>query len=322
MTDVVGPKTCLSIGVIGNGAAAGHHCRIASKLGHKLAVFIDSNVAKSKRLAEMYGCGVWSADLDAVLEHDLDLIIVATPPHTHKALSQFCSANGYRALIEKPAALSVSDLNEMIVSAEKRNLSLAAMYQHRFLLDAELLALEWPSDTTINIEIARPRDPVYFQHGWRADVKLGGGVFSNIAIHYLDLATQLIHSEPIAVVVLPPTPQEPGPYVDTRCAALVQFKNGHVLGITATSHSYSRYERLTMRCGSTTLKIQSGMVDVKVGEDDHYFRPAIDPDELRRRAYVSLSHSIAQESSYLGLLDARLSQGSTYILERVHAEWA
>src|SRR5690349_5989520 len=71
------------------------------------------------------------SDYRALLETDVEAIVVATPIHTHYAIGREVLQSGRHALIEKPLAASVADAKELADLATSRGLTL--MTGHTFL---------------------------------------------------------------------------------------------------------------------------------------------------------------------------------------------
>ena len=91
--------------------------------------------------------------------------------------------------------------------------------------------------------------------GWRKYRDMAGGVFTNQAVHYLDMLQWLIGAPPETVYAKMGTiyPVD----VEDHGAGIIKFKNGVIGSVVLTNHSYpDDYE------GSVTIIGEKGMVKI------------------------------------------------------------
>jgi predicted dehydrogenase len=68
---------------------------------------------------------------EAILDPEIDAVVIATPVFTHFALAKKALENGKHVLLEKPMTSTVKEAEELMSLADKKNLSL--MVDHTFL---------------------------------------------------------------------------------------------------------------------------------------------------------------------------------------------
>jgi predicted dehydrogenase len=104
--------------VAGAGAFGQEHLRtLAGMEDVELAGVADLNPAAAKCSAERYRVARWSSDaLELIGSIRPDGLVVATPGHTHVALSSAALALGIAVLVEKPVALTVAEARELALA--------------------------------------------------------------------------------------------------------------------------------------------------------------------------------------------------------------
>jgi hypothetical protein len=116
-------------------------------------------------------------------------------------------------------------------ASHKYEQPLAVMFQHRGRLPAEALESEWSPSTSAVVEVFRSRPAAHYaERTWRGNPRhSGGGFFAHLAIHYTDLACQLL-GEPEQVHAIAETGQTPG--IDVRATLTARMRGGALLRST------------------------------------------------------------------------------------------
>lgn len=111
--------------------AAWHAAAIASTRGMRVSTVCDTSSSAAEGLARSLGVKACT-DLDELISDDLcDAVHVLTPPETHHKIALKALQAGKHVLVEKPVALSSSDVREMSSVAKTSGKVLAA--GHNFL---------------------------------------------------------------------------------------------------------------------------------------------------------------------------------------------
>ncbi len=115
------------IAVVGAGVMGGNHVRTlaqhGAEFGAKITHIIDANKDRAQQLAVQYGIEV--ADFDDLDSDLVDGVVVVSPSQFHADHSLQLMKNGVNVLVEKPAANSRQELDDM----EK-----IAVQEHRTLM--------------------------------------------------------------------------------------------------------------------------------------------------------------------------------------------
>ena len=162
--------------------------------GSKLAVACDTNLARAEELVKLAKTGHAVTDFkQAVVDSRVDAVIVATINSALAEVSATAIRAGKPVLVEKPAAVSVQQINELMALAGKHGVCVRVGFNHRyhpaFLKAREILT----SGVIGDLMFIRTRyghgGRVGYDKEWRANPKLsGGGELIDQGIHLIDLA--------------------------------------------------------------------------------------------------------------------------------------
>jgi xylose dehydrogenase (NAD/NADP) len=128
----------------------------------------------------------------------IDAVYISLPNHLHAAWSVRAMSEGLHVLCEKPFALSVDEVDQMIAASERhqRVLAEAFMYRHH---PQTLLAGEWVQSGKLG-EISLVRGVFNFtlqkQHQIRLVPEFGGGSLWDIGVYPLSYAQFIMGSIP------------------------------------------------------------------------------------------------------------------------------
>jgi predicted dehydrogenase len=162
--------------------------------GSRLTVACDTNLARAEELVKLAKTGRAVADFKkAVADAQMDAVIVAT---INAALAEVAAAAiraGKHVLVEKPAGISVKQIDELIALAKKHGVCVRVGFNHRYH-SAFIKAREiFGSGVMGDLMFVRARyghgGRIGYDKEWRADPKLsGGGELIDQGIHLIDLA--------------------------------------------------------------------------------------------------------------------------------------
>lgn len=158
-------KQVIRFGVVGPGRAAARFAEgVGAVEGAKVAAVWGRNREQAQRYAERFSVLDVAPTLEALLSGDLDAIYVATHPDTHAELCIASMKAGKHVLCEKPAALNVLQVEEVIAAARKQDrLFMEAMKPPFFPLYRRLRA---------HLEVD-PIGPVAFVRAGHCDSSIG-----------------------------------------------------------------------------------------------------------------------------------------------------
>ncbi len=183
-------------------------------------------------------------DLEAIFcDPSINTVLVLAPPNCHLELVERAAAAGKHVLLEKPLEISMERAEAVVSAAERANIKLGVVLQHRFrpvsvalskiVSDGRLGQIVGASARLSNW---RPQS-YYDEPGRGTKARDGGGVLLTQGIHTLDLLISLAGTpvEAVAYAVTTPIHQME---TEDMVAGAVRFSN-HSLGtISATTCNY------------------------------------------------------------------------------------
>ncbi|WP_433938852.1 Gfo/Idh/MocA family protein [Paenibacillus lautus] len=194
--------TVISIGLIGCGSIAVKHIESIARFPEaKLAALCDVNTAQMKELADLWFLKrgenesiITYSDYEELLaDPSIAIVIIATISGTHAAIAKAALQANKHIVLEKPAALSLQEVDELIQLAAQRKRIVQVCHQLRyrplFKKIKELIAtgaLGKIVAASVKLRIFRPAH--YFQLApWRGTWEHDGGMLLNQGIHAIDL---------------------------------------------------------------------------------------------------------------------------------------
>ncbi len=163
-------------------------------VGSKLAVACDTNPARADELVKLANTGLAVADFkQAVADPQVDAVIVATVNAALAEVSAAAIRVGKPVLVEKPAGISVKQIDELIALAKKHDVCVRVGFNNRyhqaFIKAREILAAGVMGELMFIRGRYGHGGRIGYDKEWRADPKLsGGGELIDQGIHLIDLA--------------------------------------------------------------------------------------------------------------------------------------
>ena len=190
------------LGVIGGGAYARTVLLpILAKLpGCELHTLATARGISAAHTRQRLGFGRATANADEIFDdEDIDAVIVATPHSLHAAQAAQALAAGKPVLVEKPLALTRSELSAVAAAAEASNAFALVGFNRRFAplagaAAAHLAAMPGSRHVLLRVN-AGPLPP----DSWQRRQDEGGGRLVGEACHFIDLAV-FLGGAPIATV--------------------------------------------------------------------------------------------------------------------------
>ena len=209
-------------------------------------------------LAKKHGFTHSTTDYKELLnDKEVDLVMITTRHGQHAGLVQESLQAGKHVFVEKPLALTHTQLQEVVTvyeqQAQQANLTLSVGFNRRFSPHIrKMKELIGNSQDPINI-IATMNAGYIPDNVWVHDMQSGGGRIIGEACHYLDLMVYLTGSK-IKSVCMNALGKNPAENTD-NASILVKFENGSngVVNYFANGHkSYSK-ERVELYSQGRTL---------------------------------------------------------------------
>jgi predicted dehydrogenase len=168
--------------------------RLKSLRPGQLAVACDLDLARAEALVSASDSGRATTDFaDAVNDAAVDAVIVSTLNNSLAPIARQAISGGKHTLVEKPGAISVAEIEDLISLANEKKVCVRVGYNHRFH-PAVQKARELVNTGVLGpLMFLRGRyghgGRVGYDREWRADPSLsGGGELIDQGVHLIDLA--------------------------------------------------------------------------------------------------------------------------------------
>ncbi len=159
-----------------------------------VTVACDTQLDRAKKIAaQSLGCIATESFEQAVSSPNVDVVMIATINSALAHVALAAVKAGKHVLVEKPAAISVKELDELEAAAKKTGALVRVGYNHRYH-PAALKAVElFKSGALGPMMFLRGRyghgGRIGYEKEWRADKAIsGGGELIDQGVHLIDLA--------------------------------------------------------------------------------------------------------------------------------------
>ena len=192
------------------------------------------------------------ADLDAacffsleeMLQHaQLDLVLVLTPSGLHYSHSKAILSSGIGVLVEKPAAMFPTEIDELAALAKSKGIMYSIVFQNR--LNPAMVALKdavnkgrFGKIVTVSVRLKWCRYDDYYRDGWHGTWEQDGGVLNQQGIHHIDAMNWVFG--PVSRVVANAAKMVNNLEAEDTITALVEFSNGSFGTIEMTTAARPR----------------------------------------------------------------------------------
>lgn len=234
----------LHVGVIGVGRIGAFHVHTLRALADVSSVTLaDADPTRASRVASAAGAEVVE-EPEALVDAGVDALVIATPTTGHAPMLRLAAEAGLPAFCEKPVALDVATLDDLVTDVERAGILVQIGFQRRFDTGyvAARDAVAAGELGTLLVVRAATHDPVPPAEAY---VAASGGMFRDLHVHDFD-AVRFVSGQEIVEVYADGAVRETPWFerhgdVDTAVAA---FRlSGGALGIlSGTRHDARGYD--------------------------------------------------------------------------------
>jgi len=193
----------VNVGVIGCGRIGLVHLEAITKApGVKCVAVSNPTVSKAEAAAEKYGVPKFTSEaMDVITDPDVDAVWICSPSSFHADQIKAAAANGKHVFCEKPIATDLAETVEAINACNDADVKLMIGLQRRFCSNfvrvKEAIDKKEVGDPIMIKLCSRDPSAPPFEY-----VKGGGGIFTDMAVHDLDMSRFLAGADPIEILAL------------------------------------------------------------------------------------------------------------------------
>ncbi len=256
----------IRVAVVGLGIGRLHYISLAELKGrYRIVSVCDLDEARAVEVAGWLRDVRPTTSLDEVLAlDDVDVVVLCTPPHLHRAQVEAVVRAGKDVVCEKPLVGSVREVDELIALEEETGRSITPVFQYRFgrglqrlraLVDAGRTGR--PYVTTVDVAWTRGQD-YYDEAAWRGRwaTELGGTVTVH-AQHHIDMVLHVL-GPPAAVWATTSTLVNPAIETEDCAAVVLRYADGSLVTLSATTGSATEISRLRFAFRHLTAESSTG----------------------------------------------------------------
>lgn len=193
-------------GIIGSGMMGGEHLLDIAHLDDAVAVALaDPNEQSLEwgRACAGHDVATYTNHLAMLERDDLDVVLVATPNHTHRSVLDDLWETDLAILIEKPLCTTVADCLEVKRRAEGRDAMVWVGLEYRFIPTVTVLLEQLRSGAcgdTRMVSIREHRFPFLPKvDNWNRFSANTGGTLVEKCCHFFDLMRLAANADPVRV---------------------------------------------------------------------------------------------------------------------------
>ncbi len=188
----------IAVGIIGLGRSGWdiHALGFEKNPRFRVVAVADPEAARRDEAVARFGCAAYATPPELLGDDSVELVVVATPSHTHGDLSCAASRAGKHVLVEKPMATSAEEARAMIACAQDCGKTLTVFQVRRMhgdfqkvreIIDSGVLGPLHGIKLSV-YSYARRRD-------WQTLREFAGGMLNNFGTHFVDQALILAGGE-------------------------------------------------------------------------------------------------------------------------------
>ena len=258
------------IALVGLGPAALPHLRSLQDLNDRIELrYAFARDPRVDRIQPYTGPVRLTDSLELILQdHEVQAVIVATPPSTHLEICERCFAAGKHVLLEKPIELNLERATRLLELATLAGLQLGVVLQHRFRQASQVLQKLLMDGRLGEVQAASVRVPwwrsqaYYNEPGRGTFARDGSGVLLTQAIHTLDLFRALVGVQSVKSAVVRQT-QLHQMETEDHVSALLVLGNGAPGDLMATTAMYPGFPETIDIIGTLgTARLTGGNLQV------------------------------------------------------------
>lgn len=265
------------VAVIGYGGMGGWHVEHLRKSDVcELAGVYDIKEERNE-LARSRGIFAWS-DVDTLLsDPSVEIITVAIPNDSHLETVLAALKAGKHVICEKPVAMNVGELEEMIAAARQADRHFTVHQNRRW--DVDYLAMKQVAESGEIGEVMQIESRIHGSRGipsdWRGEKEHGGGMLLDWGVHLIDQVLQIIHSSIKGIYCRFDhiTNQE----VDDGVQLNLYFENGARAYVEVGTYNFLPLPRFYMRAQKGTALITDWRENCQVAKCKHWHESEVLP---------------------------------------------
>ncbi len=177
----------IQLGIIGYGGMGKWHAQNAPRAGVEIAAVCDIDPEKQAQAREQ-GYTTYASAEELLADERVNTVILTVPNYLHREMCLKAAAAGKNVITEKPAAMSVAELDEMEAACKKAGVFFTSHQNRRW--DRDMLIVKKAYDEHLLGNIFTIESKLHsgngYMHEWHLYKKYGGGMMYDWGVHLID----------------------------------------------------------------------------------------------------------------------------------------
>ena len=250
----------ITVAIVGTGGISHAHIKAYLQFPERcrIVALVDIVPGKAQRVKEQYGLDAEVyLDHHQILDRDIDLVDVCTPPFVHAEISVNALRAGHHVICEKPMAASLEECDAMLRARDESGKKLSIIAQNRFrkpIRDLKALLDSGIAGKVRHAEIDSFwfRGHSYYDLWWRGTwEKEGGGCTLNHAVHHIDMLGWMMGTPERVTSVLANTGHD-NAEVEDLSISVMEYP-GALATVTASVVHHGEDQKLIFQCERAKL---------------------------------------------------------------------
>ncbi|WNR46972.1 Gfo/Idh/MocA family protein [Paenibacillus roseipurpureus] len=242
----------LKVAIIGAGAISRAHIEAYLQFPERCTIVAISDIYEDKaqeRIDQFQLNARSIKDYKELLQEEIDLVSICTPPYTHASLAVEFMEAGAHVMVEKPMASSLEECDLMNAAAQRTGKLLSVVAQNRFKTPMMKMKSVLESGLMGNIVHVQVdsfwwRGHCYYDLWWRGTwEKEGGGPTLNHAVHHIDALLWMMGS-PTEVQAFMSNVSHDNAEVEDLSIGMLRYANGALGQITSSVVHHGEEQQL------------------------------------------------------------------------------
>ncbi len=177
----------IKLGIIGYGGMGKWHAENAPRAGVEIAAVCDINQVRQQEAVDG-GHKTYKSAEELLKDQNVNTVILTVPNHLHKEMCIKAARAGKNVITEKPAAMTVAELDEMEAACREAGVFFTAHQNRRW--DRDMLTVKKAYDEGLLGSIFTIESKLHsgngYMHEWHIYKKYGGGMIYDWGVHLID----------------------------------------------------------------------------------------------------------------------------------------
>ncbi|TCK98510.1 putative dehydrogenase [Natranaerovirga hydrolytica] len=281
----------LRYGIIGCGRISSNHIAAAQANELEIVAICDKETTKMNDTIKQFnlseGVKKYENYREMIQEETFELIAICTESGNHGEIALTCIDQGINLIIEKPIALCLEEIDEIIRRASIKKVKVCPCHQNRFNKAVQKIREAVEEERfgklihgTAHIRWYRGED-YYKQAPWRGTWDQDGGALMNQCIHNIDLLRWMMGEEIKEVFGMIDNLIHDYIEAEDLGIALIKFSNGSYGLIEGTTNVYPKNLEETLYLFGEKATVKVGGKSVNQIEEWHFEDQIDDPKAVK-----------------------------------------